>query len=260
MDISKFNKIVIKIGGSIFNNFEDLDNVLNQINQILNDRHVSQVVLLIGGGKLADYIREIDLTSKIGDDLAHWMAILAMDLNGKELNSSNHITIFQKHNYHFTDSFDELNILFSNKIVSNSLVVLFAPFNFLFKDDFLPHSWNVTSDSIAYYLGAKLSVDSVLLIKNVDGIFIKGMEEPLRITTPKEYRTLKQKNKLKEFGFKEHSSQKIVPIDDYLLDLIYIYKIPCVILNGSKGVNKILDFYNYPKDTQNRTFTLIKSD
>ncbi len=260
MEVSKYNKIVIKIGGSIFNNFEDLDNVLNQINQILKNQYVSRVILLIGGGKLADYIREIDLKSKIGDDLAHWMAILAMDLNSKELDSSNHIEIFQKSNYHFTDSFEELNNLINNKIVSNSSVVLFAPFNFFFKDDSLPHSWNVTSDSIAYYLGAKLLVDSVLLIKNVDGIFIKGMKEPIKKITSNEYRALKQKKKLKEIGLKERSPQKEVPIDDYLLDLIDKYKVPCIILNGSKEVNKILDYYNHPEDNQNRTYTLIKSD
>jgi hypothetical protein len=48
--------------------------------------------------------------------------------------------------------------------------LLFFPLDFFKKKDPLPHSWDVTSDSIALYLADQYQCDLLILLKSVDGI------------------------------------------------------------------------------------------
>ena len=52
--------------------------------------------------------------------------------------------------------------------------VVFLPYCSLRKSDPLPHSWSVTSDSIAAWIADMLSLD-LLLLKSVDGILEDGI-------------------------------------------------------------------------------------
>jgi aspartokinase-like uncharacterized kinase len=45
---------------------------------------------------------------------------------------------------------------------------IFLPYHFLRSNDVLPHSWSVTSDSIAAYLAWSFRVERLLLLKAVD--------------------------------------------------------------------------------------------
>jgi aspartokinase-like uncharacterized kinase len=53
-------------------------------------------------------------------------------------------------------------------LMSTKGPVIFLPYNFLRAADPLPHSWSVTSDSIAAYLASVLRIRSLVLIKALD--------------------------------------------------------------------------------------------
>ena len=48
------------------------------------------------------------------------------------------------------------------------------PYRFFMMNDILPHTWDLTSDTIAAWVAGNLHLD-LLLLKSVDGIFINGI-------------------------------------------------------------------------------------
>ncbi len=138
---SQNTPIVVKFGGSLYNQVPDLIPVL----------HDSQRPLFIvpGGGKYADEVRK----SAVENDSAHWMAVAAMDQYGW--------------------------FIASRGISATALLqipvqtVVFLPYCSMRQHDPLPHSWDVTSDSIAAWVADILGLD-LLLLKSVDGILKKG--------------------------------------------------------------------------------------
>ncbi|MHA1130998.1 MAG: amino acid kinase family protein, partial [Candidatus Helarchaeota archaeon] len=57
------------------------------------------------------------------------------------------------------------------KIIAETRIPVFMPFHYLFENDPLEHSWDITSDSIAAYLAEVLHAQKLILLKDVDGIF-----------------------------------------------------------------------------------------
>src|SRR5690348_6554608 len=68
--------IVYKIGGSLF----DLPQLPLVIRRVLAQRPDSSPLLVAGGGRAADLVREWDSVHELGDDVAHALALEAMDL------------------------------------------------------------------------------------------------------------------------------------------------------------------------------------
>jgi 5-(aminomethyl)-3-furanmethanol phosphate kinase len=132
---------VIKIGGSLFDIAGDI------IRDIISSG--IPVIVVPGGGPF------IDLAARcgIGDDESHWMAIAGMEQYGWYLSSFGIPTV------------DRL------ELQKNQAVLL--PYRILREEDPLPHSWDVTSDTIAAWIAWRLRMDLVLL-KSVDGIYTEG--------------------------------------------------------------------------------------
>ena len=61
---------------------------------------------------------------------------------------------------------------------------VFLPYHCLRLTDVLPHTWDVTSDTIAAWVAGTLHLD-LLLLKSVDGIFINGILQE-QVTRPVE--------------------------------------------------------------------------
>ncbi len=227
-------KIIVKLGGNILENLENLNCTINQLKQLAYDKNLIQKIIIIpGGGTFANFIRKIDKKLKLGDDLAHWSAIYAMDYNGLELHKRYP---------------DILLINDYDKLLNNlsepeaNLVCVFLPFNYLFKTDKLPHSWDVTSDSITLYLAHKLELNDCYLIKDIDGIFIKGQNQIIREISTRNYEDLKKSNKLKNIGDKFKEFKKSKPLDSHVIKLVDKYKIPCIILNGTRS--RVLSYFD----------------
>jgi aspartokinase-like uncharacterized kinase len=133
--------LVVKVGGSLCNCVPDLVPVL-----LASCR---PLLIVPGGGMFADTVRKI----QVNDNSAHWMAIAAMDQYGWFIAS-----------YGIT-AIAHLQV--------PDRPVVFLPYCSLHKTDPLPHSWDVTSDSIAAWVADRLGLDLVLL-KSADGILDSG--------------------------------------------------------------------------------------
>jgi aspartokinase-like uncharacterized kinase len=117
-------------------------------------------VVVPGGGPFAERVREFDQAYHLSSDSAHWMAILGMDqyafllcdmIPGSRLVE------------------DRGGILAAH---DDGKVPVLAPSRWLRATDELPHSWEVTSDSLAAYLATLLGAEQLVLVKPVAG----GME------------------------------------------------------------------------------------
>jgi aspartokinase-like uncharacterized kinase len=107
------------------------------------------VLIVPGGGPFANAVREI----RADDDTSHWMAIAAMEQYGWYIVS---------HGLPATDLL---------AVPAGPAVLL--PYRCLREHDPLPHSWDVTSDTIAAWVADTLGLD-LLLLKSVDGISAAG--------------------------------------------------------------------------------------
>lgn len=135
----KTGGLVVKVGGSLAPHIPKIVPVL---------RDSSRPLLVVpGGGLFADAVR----TSACADDAnaAHWMACAAMDQYGwllaaKGLGTTTRIAVPKK-------------------------TSVLLPYCALRRRDPLPHSWDVTSDTIAAWVAGTAGCD-LLVLKSVDGI------------------------------------------------------------------------------------------
>ncbi|MFA4860375.1 uridylate kinase [Methanoregula sp.] len=177
--------LVVKIGGSLLTRVPDLIPVLKASRRTL--------FIVPGGGIFADAVRRI----KVDDDAAHWMAIAAMEQYGWLLSSQG------------------LTVTAQLKIPSCTTV--FLPYTCLKESDPLPHTWDITSDSIAAWVAGALHVD-LLLLKSTDGITGEdGLQEQVS------------------------ESMKTDVVDPFFISYVLENKIHSTIINGSDP-ERVRDF------------------
>ena len=145
---------VIKVGGGIAR----IPGLLRRVGAALAGAAKQHaLVVLPGGGNFADQVREFDRNHSLSADAAHWMAILAMDQY----------------------AFALADLIPGSRLVEDrpgmlaaqaeGAVPVLAPSRWLRAADELPHSWEVTSDSLAAYLATLLGAEQLILIKPVAG-------------------------------------------------------------------------------------------
>ncbi|MHA1256774.1 MAG: amino acid kinase family protein, partial [Promethearchaeota archaeon] len=193
-----YHSIIVKIGGKILENKENLESTIAQFKHICENDIVQKIIIIPGGGTYANFVRKIDEKISIGDELSHWMAIFAMNCNGIELS--------QKYNdIKYFDNLGELK-------KSNGRIVIFLPYDFINQRDELLHSWDVTSDSITVYIAHQLGLKECFLIKDIDGI-ISNKNKILRELTTSEYKNLKNTNKILTINANQEEIKDSQPID-----------------------------------------------
>jgi aspartokinase-like uncharacterized kinase len=171
--------LVVKIGGSLSNRVPDLVPVLRASGRSL--------FIVPGGGMFAEEVRKLQLD----DESAHWMAIAAMDLYGGFIASQGMIT---------TDLLQP----------QPDRQVVLLPYCSMKRHDPLPHSWDVTSDSIAAWVADILGLD-LLLLKSVDGILDNG-----------------------NLRAQVNSPVKTEVVDPFFVPFVLEKKIKTIIINGSR--------------------------
>jgi aspartokinase-like uncharacterized kinase len=116
-----------------------------------------RLVVLPGGGPFADQVRAFDRIHGLSPDAAHWMAILGMD----------------QYAYALTGVVPRSRLVEDRGGIqaahADGLVPVLAPARWLRATDELPHSWDVTSDSLAAYLATLMGADRLVLLKPVAG-------------------------------------------------------------------------------------------
>jgi 5-(aminomethyl)-3-furanmethanol phosphate kinase len=142
--------VVVKIGGSLLQRVEEFDRVLGVVAELGRAR---RLLIVPGGGPFADAVRAVDARVRLSDDTAHWMAILAMDQHA-------HLIAERLVDSALVTSATEIA-----HVQSSGRTPVLAPYRWLREVDPLPHSWDVTSDSIAAWCAHAVGASQLVLIK-----------------------------------------------------------------------------------------------
>lgn len=164
---------VAKVGGSLLD-FPSLPHVLRLWLEI---EPPLATVLIAGGGTLADAIREVDARCGLGEETSHWRCIEALSETAKllagllpeaKLEVEGLASLIRRlSSSHVNDE--------ETKIVDDSpTVIVFDLANFLRHEEPqfpapLPHTWAVTSDSLAARLAQLLAAQELVLFKSASG-------------------------------------------------------------------------------------------
>jgi aspartokinase-like uncharacterized kinase len=152
---------VIKVGGSLF----DYPELLPAWNRWLGEQSPAAHVLIAGGGKLADVIREADRIWAFGEEAAHWLCIDALAVSARLL-----AAVLKESR--LEASWERLLQRLDTREIEVPLV--FCPVEFLKQVEPhlaprpLPRGWHVTSDSIAAQIAGMLGADELVLFKSSD--------------------------------------------------------------------------------------------
>jgi len=138
---------VIKLGGSLINDYDALTNCLNIIEQKINKK----VVIVPGGGVFADQVRLIQQQWDFDEVTAHQMAILAMQQTALLLKSI-------KPQFELSDDLETIK--------NSQAVVIWSADMQLLNNAAIEASWDITSDSLAAWLANQLPVDELILVKS----------------------------------------------------------------------------------------------
>ena len=193
---------IIKLGGSLLAKGREIVHCLSDY----AEKNALSFVIIPGGGPFVEPIKK--LSYSISDNAAHWMAVLAMHQYGLFL-ADGELEI------PLVESIDGL------KNAGHICIVL--PYKTLKDDDCLPHTWDVTSDTIAAFIAHKLDEKTFIKVTDVDGILDENGFLINRINA-------------KELIGKEHKGCVDAELPRFLLQ----NKMSCVIVNGNVP-ERILD-------------------
>jgi 5-(aminomethyl)-3-furanmethanol phosphate kinase len=139
---------VIKVGGSLMATARELV-------ARLCARPGLDLLIIPGGGPMADLVRDVYSRHRISDEAAHWMAVLAMEQYAYFLADGNCARL-------------------TRHIARPEGVAVLLPYQALRRDDRgIDHSWDYTSDAIAAMVASRLGMDFIKAT-DVDGIILEG--------------------------------------------------------------------------------------
>jgi aspartokinase-like uncharacterized kinase len=220
---------IIKVGGSLASNPPSLKALCRELGSISRDH---SVVVVPGGGKFADVVREFDGKFELSDATADRMAVLAMDQFGIFLSNITPNSVV-------CDTLRKARNLSEIEVLP-----IFLPSRLMFRKDPLEHSWDVTSDSIAAYVAGKLNADKLILLTDVDGIFtddpkVSSQAKLIEMTSP---------NNLLQWN-------KRTSVDKFLPKILLRIQVDSYVVNGRypERTRRIID-------GEKTTATAIKAD
>jgi probable H4MPT-linked C1 transfer pathway protein len=141
---------VVKVGGGLLAHRVAFESVLRAIAEA--SRH-QRIVIVPGGGPFADAVRDVDRRLDLSDEAAHWMAILGMDQCAQVIVSRLRRGV----------------VVSEPRAIAAALeatqIPVLAPSRWMREADPLPHTWDVTSDSIAAWVAGQLDASRLMLVK-----------------------------------------------------------------------------------------------
>ena len=197
---------VIKVGGSIAEDPERLRALCAKLSEFAKKY---AIVVVPGGGRFADVVRDFDQRFTLSSGISHRMAILGMDQFGLLLAQ---IIPNSCATYLLNDA---------KQLSEIRVAPIFLPSRLMFKEDPLENSWDVTSDSISAYVASRLRVAKVILVTDVDGIFTKDPEKHEDATL------IEQLSAEELLKFYQRTS-----VDRYLPKLLLDVQVDCYVVNG----------------------------
>jgi aspartokinase-like uncharacterized kinase len=189
--------VILKLGGSLMDTGREIMHFLGDYAETKS----YSFIVIPGGGPFAEEIKKLSEKRTISDDMTHWMAVLAMHQFGLFLAGGE----------------QEISVAERLEDLSNAgPICILLPYKILKADDSLPHTWDVTSDTIAAFIAHKLGEQTFIKLTNVDGILDENGVLIKRIHT-------------KELIDKAHKGC----IDAELPKFLLRHKMSCRIVNGN---------------------------
>jgi aspartokinase-like uncharacterized kinase len=145
------SSIVVKVGGSLY----DLPDLGSRLRRWLAAQGTDSMLMVPGGGALAEAVRELDSTHGLGAEIAHWLALRALTVNAHFLATLLPGALVVGHPEEWKR--DTTAVLDSHAFAVADEGRAGA----------LPHSWAVTSDSIAARVACVSGVRRLILLKSV---------------------------------------------------------------------------------------------
>lgn len=145
------NEVVVKVGGGLLaaEGLEGLRRACADVLELARDR---PVLVVPGGGPFADAVRRLDAQVGLGDELAHRLALRAMDQLGLLL----------------APMLPRAEVLDRLVAPVGGLGLLLAAPAFEGHPD-IRASWDVTSDSLAVLAAGAIGAEEAILLKAVAG-------------------------------------------------------------------------------------------
>ncbi len=153
---------VVKLGGGLLGRNGAFERVTGALAAFGAGR---SLLVVPGGGPFSEVVRERCRHLQIDADTAHWMAILGMDQYA-------HVLACRIRRAALVERERDIPVA----LAAGRIPVL-APYHWLRAADPLPHSWDVTSDSIAAWLASALGAARLILLKPVAG-------DPVKLADP----------------------------------------------------------------------------
>jgi aspartokinase-like uncharacterized kinase len=125
--------IVAKVGGSLY----DWPELKPRLNAWIAAQG-RPVLLFPGGGPFADAVRSVDAIHKLGEERSHWLAIQSLTLAAE----------------------------FLANLTDNDILDPYPFFRELAWS--MPHSWHITSDSLALKFAQETNAVELVLLKSID--------------------------------------------------------------------------------------------
>lgn len=146
---------VIKLGGSLL----DLPDLAERLRTVV--RQVSKKPLIVvGGGRAADLVRSWGEVHSLSDSSAHWLAVRAMDFNRHLIEAL------------LPEAISVSSLEHAHDVWQGGRIALLDCLAWLQSEETqsetLPHSWNVTSDSIAAWTALRWHTEGLVLLKSVE--------------------------------------------------------------------------------------------
>lgn len=169
--------LVVKIGGGLLR-AQGLDGLRRACAEVSELAAARPVLAVPGGGPFADAVRAVDAQVGLADDVAHVLALRAMDQLGVLL----------------AQLLPDAERL-TNLVSPRALALLEVEAAFAGRRD-VPESWAVTSDSLAVLAAAAIGADEAVLLKPVAGVLAHwpsddpGRWDPIPTLTAAELREL----------------------------------------------------------------------
>ncbi|MHC1601451.1 MAG: amino acid kinase family protein [Candidatus Nezhaarchaeales archaeon] len=193
--------LVIKIGGSLCKYPKELKELCQGLSRWLRSR---KCILTPGGGPFADLIRQVQRDYALSDDVAHEMALLAVDQYGLMLSS-------------IIDGSMPVRTIAEAKRLTPGIIPILLPSHVIMSLDLLEHSWSAGSDCIAAAIARACNANKLVLIKDVDGVYEPSMPS----------------NILAEVSLSRIEQMKTC-LDPFLPRVLKGSSIECIVVNGLK--------------------------
>jgi len=193
---------LIKVGGSLTYFAKYL---LNEL-KIFCSENNNKILIIPGGGAFANVVRELNEKTDLNNSGSHKLATMCMDLTGIYFSEISGIKTAD-------------NLYEAKKILKDDNIVILLPSKIVLSTDELPHSWDITSDSIAVYTAKLLNLNNIIIATDVDGIYTNYPEGKLL-------------NTINAKSIKDFTS-----VDSYLPKLLLKHNIECFVVNGKHPKN-----------------------